>query len=159
MATYEFIGRVLSVSERSGQGQRGPWKMWEVVVEHSLSDQYTRKALISVWDEAVQNTVSVCRGGGALVKITASIDAREYNGRWFNEIRGFRAEPVYRQQQPPQQMYTPQQIAGAQMAMSPQYGQPIPSGTAQPWGQGTPQGPQGQGDGDAGNQMGGGLPF
>ena len=27
-------------------------------------------------------------------------------------------------------MYTPQQIAAAQMAMGPQYGQPIPSGSA-----------------------------
>lgn len=155
MATYEFIGRVLSVSERSGQSQKGPWKMWEVVVEHSLSDQYTRKALISVWDEAVQNTVSVCRGGGALVRITASIDAREYNGRWFNDIRGFRAEPVYVQPQAaPRQMYSQ-----PGMFAPPAPPQPIPSGTAQPWGQGAPQGPQGQGDSDAGSQMGRGLPF
>ena len=52
MATYKRV----SVSEREPEGavedvggRRGS----------TLSDQYTRKALISVWDEAVQNTVSV----------------------------------------------------------------------------------------------------
>ena len=153
---YEFVGQVLQVSERTGTGQRGDWKMWEVVILHASTDQYTRKAVINVWDEAAMNTISFCKGNGQPVRITASIDAREYNGRWFNDIRGFRAEPVYRQQQPPQQMYMTQQFAGAQMAMGPQYGQPIPSGAPQPWGQGAAQGPQGQGDG-GGDQSG--LPF
>ena len=156
---YEFVGKVLQFSERKGTSSKGEWKMWEVVIVHASTDQFTRKAVINVWDEAAMNTIAYCRGNGLPVRITASIDAKEYNGRWFNDIRGFRAEPVHIQQQPPQQMHTPQQFAGAQMAMSPQYGQPIPSGAPQQWGQGAAHGPQGQGDSDAGNQMGGGLPF
>lgn len=149
---YEFVGQVLQVSERTGTGQRGDWKMWEVVILHASTDQFTRKAVINVWDEAAMNTISFCKGNGQPVRITASIDAREYNGRWFNDIRGFRAEPVYVQPQAaPRQMYS--QPGMFAPPAPPQY---IPSGTAQPWGQGAPQGPQGQGDGGGGQ---GNLPF
>ena len=149
---YEFVGQVLQVSERTGTGQRGDWKMWEVVILHASTDQFTRKAVINVWDEAAMNTISFCKGNGQPVRITASIDAREYNGRWFNYIRGFRAEPVYVQPQAaPRQMYS--QPGMFAPPAPPQY---IPSGTAQPWGQGAPQGPQGQGDGGGGQ---GNLPF
>lgn len=149
---YEFVGQVLQVSERTGTGQRGDWKMWEVVILHASTDQFTRKAVINVWDEAAMNTISFCKGNGQPVRITASIDAREYNGRWFNDIRGFRAEPAYVQPQAaPQQMYS--QPGMFAPPAPPQY---IPSGAPQQWGQGSAQGPQGQGDGGGGQ---GNLPF
>lgn len=45
---YEFVGKVLQVSERKGTSQKGEWKMWEVVIVHASTDQFTRKAVIRV---------------------------------------------------------------------------------------------------------------
>lgn len=120
--TYEFIGKVLNLNERSGQSQRGPWKMWECVVEHDTTGQFPRRVLVSVWDENAYNTIAAVQQQGGLIHITCSIDAREYNGRWFNDIRAFRAEPY--------NGMAAQQGYGQPMGGYPQ--QPMQQGFAQP---------------------------
>ena len=129
--TYEFIGKVLNLNERSGQSARGPWKMWECVVEHDTTGQFPRRVLVSVWDENAYNTIAAVQQQGGLIHITCSIDAREYNGRWFNDIRAFRAEPY--------NGMAAQQGYGQPMGGYPQ--QPMQQGFAQP--QGFQQQPQG----------------
>ncbi len=125
--TYEFIGKVLNLGERSGQSARGPWKMWECVVEHDTTGQYPRRVLVSVWDENVHNTIASVMQQGGIIHITCSIDAREATGpngsRWFNDIRAFRAEPYNAMAQ---------QGYGQQMGGYPQ--QPMQQGFAQPQG-------------------------
>ncbi|MBO7627155.1 MAG: DUF3127 domain-containing protein [Paludibacteraceae bacterium] len=122
--TYEFIGKVLNLNERSGQSARGPWKMWECVVEHDTTGQFPRRVLVSVWDENAYNTIAAVQQQGGLIHITCSIDAREYNGRWFNDIRAFRAEPY--------NAMAAQQGYGQPMGGYPQ--QPMQQGFAQPQG-------------------------
>lgn len=95
---YEFTGKILTMSERSGQSQRGGWKMWECVMEHDLTGQYPRRVVFNVWDETVQNTIAFCHGGDLQCRICVTVDARESNGRWFNDIRAFRADPIHAQQ-------------------------------------------------------------
>ena len=145
---YEFTGRVLHSFAREGQGKNGPWKMWECVVEHDTTGQFPRRVLVSVWDENVFNTIQV---NSQCVRINCSIDAREYNGRWFNDIRAFSAyNPNYQQQQqqPMRQApgYVPQQIPFQQN----QYGNAVAPGYA-------PQ--QGNSGGFNGVDPNTGLPF
>jgi len=114
------------------------------VIEHDANGPYTRRVMVSVWDENVFNTIQI---NSQCVRINCSIDAREYNGRWFNDIRAFSAcNPNYQQQQqqPMRQApgYVPQQMPFQQR------GNEVAPGYA----------PQ-QGNSDAGNQMGGDLPF
>jgi len=122
--TYEFIGKVLNLNERSGQSARGPWKMWECVIEHDTTGQFPRRVLVSVWDENAYNTIASIQQQQGVVRVTCSVDAREYNGRWFNDIRAFRAEPF--------NGMAAQQGYGQQMGGYPQ--QPMQQGFAQPQG-------------------------
>lgn len=95
--TYEFLGNVCSITERSGQSARGPWKMWEVLLEHDCTGQYPRRVVLNVWDENVANVVAICKGNNTQVRLAVSVDAREANGKWFNDLRAYRAEAVYAQ--------------------------------------------------------------
>ena len=67
--------------------------MWECVIEHDTTGQFPRRVLVSVWDENAYNTIASIQQQQGVVRVTCSVDAREYNGRWFNDIRAFRAEP------------------------------------------------------------------
>lgn len=130
--TYEFVGNVCSITERSGQSARGPWKMWEVLLEHDCTGQYPRRVVLNVWDENVANVVAICKGNNTQVRLAVSVDAREANGKWFNDLRAYRAEAVYAQ---PNYGYQQQQ----------QIVQPMPSN--QPYGSKAVGCPQGQGNG------------
>ena len=60
----ELSGRIIAVlPERSGTSARGEWKAQSFVIE--THDQYPRKT------------------------VHFDIDAHEYQGRWFNNIRAF----------------------------------------------------------------------
>lgn len=150
---YEFIGRITQVSERSGQSQKGPWKMWEVTMQHDLGGQYPSFVAFEVWDESLSNSIAIYKGSGATVKLSAYINAREYNGRWFNYVRASTVEPIQNnmggyQHQPMRQApgYVPQQIPFQQN----QYGNAVAPGYA-------PQ--QGNSGGFNGVDPNTGLPF
>ena len=148
--------------------------MWECVVEHDTTGQFPRRVLVSVWDENAYNTIAAVQQQGGLVHITCSIDAREYNGRWFNDIRAFRAEPYnamaqqgYGQpmggypQQPMQQGYAQPQ-GGYQQPVQPQGFQQPQGGYQQPMQQGgftAPAAPATPDTQSAPNADGGDLPF
>lgn len=128
--TYEFIGKVIATFERPyASKQTGEQKMqWEVVIEHENNNPNypSRKVVVAMWDANVFNTISMCYGNGTPVKATCSIDAREYNGRWYNAIACFRAEQFQPQQQqmggypqqPMPQVYQQPQVAPQQQAFT-----------------------------------------
>lgn len=105
---YEFVGKIISATERSGQSAKGPWKMWECTMQHDLGGQYPSYVAFEVWDEETGKNLETWKVTGANVKLSAYVNAREYNGRWFNSIRASRVEPIV-QQMPQQQMAMPMQ--------------------------------------------------
>lgn len=153
--TYEFVGKVIAVyeipytSKQTGEQK----KQWEVVIEHELSNnpQYpNRRVVVVIYDENVWNTMDYCYNNGqpiTPVKAVCSIDAREYNGRWFNGIKCFRAEPAQQQQQMGGYPQQPMQQGYQQPPMQQQQGFQAPVAPQQP--------PYQQGYGNA-NQYAGG---
>ena len=94
----EITGRIiLALPEQSGVSKAGnSWKKKEYVLE--TLDTYPRKVHFDFFGEkADQFPLSV----GQTVKLSFDIESREYNGRWFTSIRGWKAEPA--DQQMPQQ--------------------------------------------------------
>ena len=94
----EITGKIiLALPEQSGVSKAGnSWKKKEYVLE--TLDTYPRKVHFDFFGEkADQFPLSV----GQTVKLSFDIESREYNGRWFTSIRGWKAEPA--DQQMPQQ--------------------------------------------------------
>lgn len=97
----ELAGKVIAVLEpRSGVSKTGnPWKVQEYVIE--THDQYPRRMCFDVFGEDKINQFNIQIGEE--LNVSFDIDAREWQGRWFNSIRAWRVERVSPMQQAPVQ--------------------------------------------------------
>ena len=87
----EIQGKVIAVLEaRSGASARGEWKSQDYVIE--THDAYPRKMVFGVFgaDRISRFNIQL----GQEVNVSFDIDAHEYNGRWFNNIRAFDVRQV-----------------------------------------------------------------
>lgn len=87
----ELQGKVIVVlPERSGVSARGEWKSQDFVIE--THDAYPRKMVFSVFGADRLSRFNI--QAGQEVSVSFDIDAHEYNGRWFNNIRAFDVRQV-----------------------------------------------------------------
>lgn len=89
----EITGRIIAVMEkRSGQSQRSgnTWASQDYVIE--THEQYPRRCLFNVFGEDKINEYNLQIGSE--VTVSFDINAREYNGRWYNDIRAWRVVPA-----------------------------------------------------------------
>lgn len=86
----EITGKIIAVlPERGGISKTGnEWKMQEYVLE--THEQYPRKICFNVFgaDKIAQFKIQA----GEEMTVSFDINAREYNGRWYNDIRAWRVE-------------------------------------------------------------------
>ena len=86
----ELAGKVIAVLEpRGGVSKTGnEWKVQEYVIE--THDQYPRRMCFDVFgaDKIQQFNIQM----GEELNVSFDIDAREWNGRWFNSIRAWRVD-------------------------------------------------------------------
>ena len=86
----EIVGKLIKVlPEISGQSQRGPWSKQEFVLE-TLDASYPKKVCLTAWGDKVADLKQF--GDGDTIKASFSAESREYNDRWFTELRAFRIE-------------------------------------------------------------------
>ncbi len=84
----ELTGKVIAVMEpRSGVSARtgNAWMTQEYVIE--VPGQYPKRCLFNIFGEDRIKQFNIQMGEE--VTISFDIDAREYNGRWFNDIRAY----------------------------------------------------------------------
>lgn len=86
----EITGKIIAVlPERGGISKTGnEWKMQEYVLE--THEQFPRKICFNVFgaDKISQFNIQA----GEEMTVSFDINAREYNGRWYNDIRAWRVE-------------------------------------------------------------------
>lgn len=86
----EITGKIIAVlPERGGVSKTGnAWKVQEYVLE--THEQYPRKICFNVFgaDKISQFNIQA----GEEMTVSFDINAREYNGRWYNDIRAWRVE-------------------------------------------------------------------
>ena len=86
----ELSGKVIAVlGPRGGVSKTGnAWKVQEYVIE--THDQYPRKMCFDVFGEDKINQFNIQIGEELTVHF--DIDAREWQGRWFNSIRAWKVD-------------------------------------------------------------------
>jgi hypothetical protein len=85
----DIQGKIITALEpRSGKSNRtgNNWKSQDFVIE--THEQYPKKCVFTVFGEDRLNQFALKVGDEVTVSI--DIDAHEYNGRWFNDIRAWR---------------------------------------------------------------------
>jgi hypothetical protein len=69
-----------------GQGKNGPWKKQEFVIE--TMDNYPKKICMNVWGDKVDDLKRYKLGD--IITCSLDISSREYNGKWYTDIRAWR---------------------------------------------------------------------
>ncbi|MDO4993640.1 MAG: DUF3127 domain-containing protein [Bacteroidales bacterium] len=95
----ELAGKVIAVLEARGGVSKttgNPWKMQDYVIE--THEQYPRKMAFTVFGEDKINQFNIQMGEE--INVFFDINGREYNGRWYNDIRAWRIDRVVPGQEP-----------------------------------------------------------
>ena len=87
----EIQGKVIAVlPERSGVSARGEWKSQTYVIE--TQEQYPKKMAFDVF--GADRIASFGIHSGEVINVSFDIDAHEYQGRYFNQIRAWNVTKV-----------------------------------------------------------------
>src|ERR1700712_1461947 len=70
-----------------GTGKNGQWKKQDIIVETEAT--YPKKVCISVWGDKIE-TASL--QPGSLLKIDFDVESREFNGRWYTDVKAWKIE-------------------------------------------------------------------
>ena len=88
----EVEGRIIQIirkNEGTSRSSGKPWKSIEYLLE--TRDQYPRKIAFDFFgDRADQYPLNV----GDEIRLSFDIESREYQGRWYTNIRGWKSEPI-----------------------------------------------------------------
>lgn len=74
---------------QTGTGRNGEWKKQDIIVE--TDGQYPKKICISIWGDKINASHLVV---GNKLKIDFDVESREYNSRWYTDVKAWRTEVV-----------------------------------------------------------------
>lgn len=84
----EITGKLYKVlPEVTGAGKNGSWVKQEFILE--TTEQYPKKVCCSAWGEKV--SIKGYQLGDEL-KVSFNIESREYNERWYTDLRAWKIE-------------------------------------------------------------------
>lgn len=139
----EITGRISQLLPLQGGVSQATGKAWQsqtYIIE--TLEQYPRKVAIDFFGEERirENSMQV----GMVYTVSFDIESREYNGRWYTSVRGWKAQPATAQPaaqplQPQQQAPAQQQWQNLQQPQAPQQQQVIYPKQAAPAQQPMPQ--------------------
>jgi Domain of unknown function (DUF3127) len=84
----DITGKLIQVLDPvTGEGKNGTWKKQEFIIE--TFDEYPKKVCISNWGDKLDiNSLSP----NDKIKVYVNLESREYNGRWYTEVRAWKME-------------------------------------------------------------------
>ena len=84
----ELEGKIIQINPlQSGEGKNGTWKKQEYIVE--TKSQYPKKVCVTVWGDKVDQ-FNLNQNEDVILSI--ELESREYNGRWYTDVRAWKAE-------------------------------------------------------------------
>lgn len=72
---------------QSGMGKNGEWKRQSIIVE--TDGMYPKKVCITIWGDKVGDSMFQ---EGALLDISFDLESREFNGRWYTDVKAWKVE-------------------------------------------------------------------
>ena len=84
----ELTGKITHVlEEKSGTSARGPWRKQEYVIE--TLGEYPKQVCFMVWGDKIDQ-FEIAEGQELTVHF--DLESREYNGRWYTDVKAWRVE-------------------------------------------------------------------
>ena len=83
----ELEGKIVQVNQlQSGQSKNGSWKKQEFILE--TKSQYPKKVCVTVWGDKIDQ-FNLSQNDD--VTLSIELESREYNGRWYTDVRAWKA--------------------------------------------------------------------
>lgn len=84
----EIKGKIVQIlPEVTGMGKKGNWTKQEFILE--IPGQYAKKICFTMWGKAI---LEAGLSEGETVTAHIDIESREYNGRWYTEVKAWKIE-------------------------------------------------------------------
>ena len=85
----DITGKLIKVLPiQTGQGKNGEWKKQDIILE--LEGTPTKKLCIGLWNDKIISDLME----GSMLKVFFEIDSREYNDKWYTNLRGWKVEEI-----------------------------------------------------------------
>src|SRR5438045_4063791 len=85
----EISGKLVKIlNPQTGTGRNGNWQKQEFVIE--TPDQYPKKVCITAWGDKMDDLSK--HSIGDQLKVSVNIESREYNDKWYTDVRAWRIE-------------------------------------------------------------------
>ena len=116
----ELEGRIArKLNVQTGTSARGAWAKQEFILEYQ-EGSFPSQVCMNVWGDDKVKELDKYQVGDK-VKVSFNLSSREYNGRWYTDVRAWRMEPA---NAAPAQGYDYAQSAGSYSAPT---GTPAPA--------------------------------
>jgi hypothetical protein len=86
----EIKAKIIQIQPlQTGEGKNGTWKKQDIIVE--TEGQVPRKICVSIWGDKINESVLKT---GNMLNISFDVESREYNGRWYTDVKAWRTDLV-----------------------------------------------------------------
>lgn len=72
-------------SLQEGTSARGAWRKQELIIE--TIEQYPKQVCLLCWGDTIDATAHLTEGD--VIKAGISIESREFNGKWYTDVRAY----------------------------------------------------------------------
>jgi hypothetical protein len=87
----EITGKVVKLGGLTeGTSARGPWRKQDLIIE--TDEQYPKTVCLTCWTNQIDEIQSMTPG--QLIKAQIDISSREFNGKWYTDVRVWRFDPI-----------------------------------------------------------------
>lgn len=87
----EITGKVVRLGGLTeGTSARGPWRKQDLIIE--TDEQYPKTVCLTCWTNQIDEIQKMVPG--QLIKAQIDISSREFNGKWYTDVRVWRFDPV-----------------------------------------------------------------
>ena len=89
----ELEGRIArKLGVQTGTSARGAWSKQEFIFEYQEGN-FPSQVCMNVWGDDKVRELDKFQAGDK-VKVSFNVISREYNGRWYTDVRAWRIEPA-----------------------------------------------------------------
>ena len=115
--SLEIEGKIIrKLNVQTGVSQRGNWSKQEFIIEYQ-EGSYPSQACFNVWGEDKVKDLERFQIGDS-VKVSFNVSSREYNGRWYTDLRAWRIDAAGSQPVSAPQTAAPAQETGNAQAVA-----------------------------------------
>ncbi|MEI6123819.1 MAG: DUF3127 domain-containing protein [Bacteroidota bacterium] len=89
----DITGKIIEVlPTQTGNSQKGEWKKQLFILE--TNDQFPKTVCFENWNDKIDLSIDTSN----VVKVYFDLDSREYNGKWYTNIRAWKMDIVDKQE-------------------------------------------------------------